>query len=169
MSIYEASSPVFLRGLENLTAVLKKGVEHAEARGIDPAVLFDARLAPDMFPLSRQVQFVTDGARGCIARLAGVAIPEHPYVEASFDQLFERIAATEAFVRSIPRAQVEAGVDRPLIVSVGGVPTPFVGRNYLYTFALPNLYFHSSIAYAILRHNGVPVGKEDYLGAYPAA
>lgn len=166
LSMYQASVPVFIRALGNLSRILSKGADDADTRRIDPAVFITARLAPDMFPLSRQVQIATDTAKGCAARLAGNEIPSYPDVEASFPELEERIQRTLDFLRSVSAAQFEGSEDRTITLRIGGRDTSFSGKDYLLTFALPNFFFHVTTAYDILRHNGVALTKGDYLGSY---
>ena len=164
LSMYQASIPVLVRGLENLAAILCKAATDAEARKIAPEVLLNARLAPDMFPLVRQVQIVSDTAKGCAARLAGIEVPSYADTEASFAELQERIAKTVAFLQGISAAQVDGSEQRPIVLKVHEREIHFSGQGYLLTFALPNFFFHLTTAYAILRHNGVQIGKQDYLG-----
>jgi hypothetical protein len=166
LSMYQASIPVLLRALGNLQTILDKAAAHAEARKIDPAVFINARLAPDMFALARQVQIATDAAKGCAARLAGVEIPSYADTETTFPELKARIAKTMAFLKSVDQAQVEGGAERPVKVKFGGKDISFTGRDYLLDFVLPHFFFHVTAAYAILRHNGVELGKMDYLGSY---
>lgn len=164
LSMYQASIPVLIRGLNNLSTILDKAAAHAEARNIAPEVFINARLAPDMLPLARQVQSVSDGAKGCGARLAGIEIPSFADTETSFPELQERIAKTVAFLNSISPEQIDGSEERPVVLKVRSQEIPFIGRDYLFGFALPNFYFHISTAYGILRHNGVEIGKMDYLG-----
>ncbi|SDS13190.1 DUF1993 domain-containing protein [Pseudomonas oryzae] len=164
LSMYQASIPVLCRGLENLAALLRKAAAHAEARKIAPAVLLDARLALDMFPLVRQVQIVSDTAKGCAARLAGIAVPSFADTESSFAELQERIARTLTFLQGITATQVDGSEERPIVLKAHEREIHFSGQAYLLTFALPNFFFHLTTAYAILRHHGVEVGKQDYLG-----
>ena len=164
LSIYQASVPSFVRALHNLSAVLNKGVAYAEAKKIDPSILVNARLAADMFPLARQVQIATDGVKGCVARLAGIEIPSYPDTETTFPELHARIAKTIAFVESVTAAQLDGSEDRMITLKVGGKEISMKGQVYLFNFVLPNLYFHVTTAYAILRHNGVELGKMDFLG-----
>ena len=164
LSIHQASVPVFARVLGNLSAILDKGLADAEARKIDPAVFLNARLAPDMHPLTRQVQIASDAAKGCAARLAGVEPPSFPDVEASFPELKERIAKTLAFVQGVAADKIDGSEDRKIVLNFPGGQFTFSGQDYLLNFVLPNLFFHASAAYAILRHNGVPIGKRDFLG-----
>lgn len=165
LNFYDASSPLFVRGLRNLSAILAKAETYAQARSIDPAVLIGARLAPDMFPLSRQIQIATDTAKGCAARLAGVEIPAFEDTESTFDELQQRIAKTIAFIETIPPQQLEAAASREIQLKLRGREVTFTAQAYLFTFVIPNFYFHMTTAYGILRHNGVELGKPDYLGA----
>lgn len=164
LSMHEASVPVLLRGLGQLQVMLDKAAAHAEARKIDPAVFINARLAPDMFALARQVQIATDTAKGCAARLAGVEIPSYPDTETTFPALEARIARTKAFLESVDRTKVDGSAERPVTLKLRGKDVEFTGRGYLLAFALPNFFFHLTAAYAILRHNGVELGKADFLG-----
>jgi uncharacterized protein len=165
LSMYHASVPVITRMLGNLTDILKKGEAFAAAKKIDPSVLINARLAPDMFPLARQIQIATDVTKGGIARLAGVDVPSYADTETTFPELYERIAKTVKFINGFTAAQIDGTEDKAITLKVGGRDMEFKGQPYLVNFVLPNLYFHMTIAYAILRHNGVDVGKMDYLGA----
>ncbi len=164
ISMYQITIPVFTRVLNNLSAILNKGAAHAEAKKIDPSVFVNARLAPDMFPLARQIQIATDAVKGCAARLAGVEIPAFADTEASFPELQERIAKTVAFLNGITEAQLEGSESRTVSLKIRGNDVEFKGLPYLTGFALPNLYFHVTTSYDILRHNGVELGKADYLG-----
>jgi hypothetical protein len=164
LSLYDASVPVFIRMLNNLAAILDKGAASAEARAIDPLVLAGARLAPDMFPLTRQVQIACDAAKGGAARLAGVPAPAHPDVEATFAELRARIDATIAFLDTLTPDQLEGAENRAITLKLRGEEVVLPGLAFLLNFALPNFYFHIATAYDILRHNGVPLGKRDFLG-----
>ncbi len=164
LSMYQASIPVFVRNLTNLSAILKKAEAHALAKKIDPEVFINARLAPDMFPLSRQIQIATDGIKGAAARLAGAEIPSYPDTEKTFAELQARIATTLNFIKNFSAKDIDGSEQRQITLKVGGQELAFQGQPYLLNFVLPNLYFHISIAYAILRHNGVELGKKDYLG-----
>ncbi|WP_263143466.1 DUF1993 domain-containing protein [Pseudomonas sp. RIT-PI-AD] len=164
LSMYQASIPVFLRMFDNLSAILAKAQAHATAKKIDLAVLANARLAPDMLPLIRQVQIATDGAKGCAARLAGVEVPSYADNETTFDELQARIARTQDFLRGFQAAQVEGSETRTIHLSFPGRSLTLTGQDYLLNFVLPNFYFHLTTAYAILRHNGVEIGKMDFLG-----
>lgn len=165
LSMYQASVPVIIHALTNLSAILKKGEAFATAKKIEPSVLINARLAPDMFPLSRQVQIATDVTKGGVARLAGAEIPSYADNEASFAELYERIAKTITFIKGFTSAQIDGSETKTISLKVGGNDMSFNGQDYLTKFVLPNLYFHTTAAYAILRHNGVELGKRDYLGA----
>ncbi|MBI1275530.1 DUF1993 family protein [bacterium] len=165
LSMYQASAPVFVRFLENFALILEKAAKHAEARKINPSVFVQARLAPDMFPLARQVQIASDIVKGGIARLAGVEVPSYADTESSFAELQERVAKTIAFIQSIPADKVDGSEDRAISLKLGGREVSFQGQPYLLNFVIPNFYFHLTAAYAILRHNGVDIGKQDFLGA----
>jgi hypothetical protein len=164
LSLHEASVPVMVRMLRQLAHLLHKAVAYAEANHLDPASLIEARLAPDMFPLARQVQSASDAAKACAARLAGLQPPSFPDTETTFPELQERIAKTIAFVETVGAGQIDGGEDRPITLTLRGSPVAFTGRTYLFQFALPNFFFHVTTAYAVLRHKGVPLGKMDYLG-----
>ena len=164
LSMYQASVKVFTRQLNNLTAILDKAAAHAEAKKIDPSVFINARLAPDMLPLAGQIQIATDSAKGCVARLAGIEVPSYADTESTFPELRERIAKTVAFLESVTAAQLEGSDERKITLKVRGKEVDFVGREFLLHFAHANFYFHVTTAYAILRHNGLEIGKQDYLG-----
>ncbi|KSF79422.1 DUF1993 family protein [Pseudomonas paraeruginosa] len=164
LSIYQASIPTFLRTLGNLSAILKKAAAHAEAKNIDPRIFIDARLAPDMFPLARQVQIASDAAKGAGARLAGLEVPSYADTETTFDELQARIARTVEFLEGIREEQLDGAEERNVTLKVRGQEISFNGRDYLFGFALANFFFHVTTAYAILRHNGVELGKMDFLG-----
>lgn len=165
ISMYQASIPVFVKTLTNLEGVLEKALAHAQSRKIDPAVLFAARLFPDMLSLSRQVQIATDFARGTGARLAGVEPPAVEDKEATFEDLVARIEHTNAFLRTLTPAQIDGSETREIVRPIRGEPHRFTGLGYLLSFSLPNFFFHATTAYAILRHNGVEIGKVDFIGA----
>jgi hypothetical protein len=167
ISMYQASIPVLIRGLENLSHLLSKGAAHAEAKKIEPTVLTSARLFPDMFPLSRQVQIATDTAKGAGSRLAGIENPSFPDTETTFPELQQRIEKTIAFLKGIKSEQIDGSESRPVVLqtrSKGDIH--FTGQNYLLQQALPNFFFHVTTAYGILRHNGVEIGKWDYYGSF---
>ena len=164
LSMYQASVPVFVRGLEGLSAILAKAAAHAETKAIEPGVFINARLAPDMFPLSRQVQIASDAAKGCVARLAAVEVPSYPDTETTFLELQERIAKTAAFAKGFTPAQIDGSEERTVTLKMRSGDLTFRGQDYLLKVALPNFFFHVTTTYAILRHNGVELGKMDYLG-----
>jgi len=165
ISMYTASVPLFTRALGALSAVLGKGAAFAEARKIEQAVLLQSRLAPDMFPLARQVQIASDTAKGCVARLAGVEVPSFPDTETSFAELQDRLARTLALVAGFTPAQIDGSEDKEIVLKFRTGEQRFTGLDYLSFFVLPNVYFHCTTAYDILRHNGVELGKRDFLGA----
>ena len=164
ISMYQASVPRFVNILTNLCAILDNAQAHVEARKIDPTALTAYRLFPDMLPMTRQVQIACDSAKGAVARLAGVDIPKHEDTEQTFAALKARIAKTIEFVQSIKPAQLDGTEDKDITLTVGGKDTTFKGMQFLLGRALPNFYFHVTTAYNILRHNGVEIGKRDYLG-----
>lgn len=164
ISMYQASAPRFANTLKNLSAILDKAQAHADARKIDPKVLTAARLYPDMFPMLRQVQSACDTAKGAVARLAGVEIPVHEDTEQTLEELKARIAKTIAFINTIKPAQVDGSEEREVVLKFRSGEVKFKGMQYLLGHALPNFYFHVTTAYDILRHNGVEIGKRDYIG-----
>ncbi len=164
ISMYQASVPVFQRTLSALDKILDKAAAYAEERKIDPAVLVGARLYPDMFPLSRQVQIATDHAKGASARLAGLPVPSFEDAEKSFPELKARIAKTLALIATVKPEQIDGSEGRDITLKAGPRELSFKGQEYLLFFALPNFYFHATTAFGILRHNGVPIGKLDFLG-----
>lgn len=164
ISLFDLSVPPITRALKNLSGIVQKGAAHAESRKIDHAVLITARLFPDMFPLSRQVQIVSDVARGGAARLAGEEVPKFEDNETSFPQLIARIDRTISYIEMFRREQIDGNEERKISFVAGGQSLNFTGLPYLTTFVLPNIYFHSATAYNILRHNGVDLGKMDFLG-----
>lgn len=164
ISMYEASVPVFIRMLNNLAVVLEKGATYTTDKKIEPTVLLNSRLFPDMFPLIRQVQITSDTAKSGAARLAGVEPPKFEDNETSFPELMARIEKTVAFLNTLKAAQIDGAEDKTITVTARGKTVTYVGMPYLLNTVLPNLYFHITTAYAILRHNGVDVGKRDYLG-----
>ncbi|MDZ4739891.1 MAG: DUF1993 domain-containing protein [Alphaproteobacteria bacterium] len=164
-NLYQSSVPVFTQYLTSLSALLTKAASHAEAKKIDPLVLTGARIAPDMFPLQRQVQIATDHAKGACARLAGIEVPSFTDTETTFPELQSRIARTLEFVKSLKPAQFEGSAERDVTLTIAGQKITWKGNIYLNHFALPNFYFHATTTYAILRHNGVEVGKRDFMGS----
>ena len=164
ISMYEASAPRFAAMLRNLAALLDKAQAHAEARKIDPSALLQARLFPDMFPLARQVQIACDTAKGAVARLAGAEIPKHEDTEQTFQELKARILKTLDFIESVKRERFEGSDEREVTIKLRGQDTKLGGLQYLLGTAYPNFYFHVTTAYDLLRHNGVELGKRDFLG-----
>ena len=166
LGLYAASVPMLKTLLTALSNVLDKGAAFAEAKKIEQTVLTSDRLAPDMFPLSRQVQIATDMAKGGIARLAGAEIPAYEDNETSIDELKARIAKTVAFIESFTPAQIDGTEDKEVVLKMRAGDVHFTGQRYLFGWVIPNVVFHCTTAYDILRHNGVDVGKKDFLGAY---
>ncbi len=166
ISMYQASVPGLIRALSNLAKILEKAEAHAVAKKIDPALYVQARLYPDMYPLSRQVQIATDVAKGCASRLAGVEPPAYADDETTFAELQARLANTIALLETFGPGQIDGTEEKTITLKVGGRERTFQGLPYLLEFVLPNVYFHTSIAYAILRHWGVELGKADFLGAH---
>ena len=164
LSMYQASIPVFINGLNNIVAILAKAAPYAESKKIDPSVLLNARIAPDMFALTRQIQIATDGAKGCAARLAGIEIPSYEDNESSLEDLQARIAKTIAFLQSVTAAQIDGSEEKQVTIRLRGKEVSFAGQPYLLNFVLPNFYFHLTTTYNILRHNGLEIGKGDFLG-----
>ena len=165
LSMYQALVPVAVHMFRNLAAILEKGEAHAKAQGFEPSVLIDARLYPDMLPLARQVQIATDIASRGAARLAGREPPSVPDTEKTFQELGQRISRTIEYLKSFPREQIDGSEERTITFKIGGEDMTFKGQSYLLHFVWPNVYFHITTAYNILRHNGVPLGKRDFLGS----
>jgi hypothetical protein len=163
-TIYRASVPVFVHAFRVLSTILDKAAANAEARKIDLSVFVNARLAPDMLPLSAQIQIASDTAKAACARLAGVDIPSWPDDEKTFDDLKARIAKTVAFLEGLDAAKFDGAENRKVIQKVRGNDMEFTGADYLLKRQIPNFFFHITTAYDILRHNGVDIGKRDYLG-----
>jgi hypothetical protein len=166
LSMYQAAVPVFLQGLTSCSALLDKAAAHAREQGIDPTEMLEARLAPDMFPMKRQVQIASDHAKGAVARLAGLEVPSYQDTETSFEELKDRLSRTAAFVRSIEPARIDGAEDKEIHLAIGGQQIGLKGQPYLLHFALPNFFFHLTTAYALLRARGVPVGKRDFIGPF---
>ena len=166
LSLYRISVPVFQRLLANLQACLDKAEADATARKIDAAVFLNARLAPDMFALTRQVQLASDFAKGAGARLAGVENPKFADSETSFAELRERIARTQAFLKGLTPAQIDGGEERAITLSIAQQPTTLAATEFLTHYAFPHFFFHVATAYDILRAQGVPLGKGDFMGAF---
>ena len=165
ISMHDLSVPIFTRLLANLSGQLDKAAAYAAEKKFDSAVLVNARLAPDMFPLSRQVQIACDFAKGCSARLAGVEVPKREDNETTLDQLKARIAWTRDFIGSIPKDKFNGAEDRPIVHEMRTMTIKLPGLAYLEHFSMPNFYFHVMATYAILRHNGVALGKADFVGS----
>jgi uncharacterized protein len=165
ISMYDFSIPMMTRGLTNMSAMLDKAAAHAAARKFDPVVLAQSRLFPDMHPLSRQVQIACDTAKGAAARLAGIEVPKHEDTETTLAELKARIAKTVDFLKSVTPAQLKDAESRAIELKFPNGSWKFTGIAYLTDFVLPNFYFHVSMVYALLRKNGVEVGKGDFLGA----
>lgn len=163
LSMYQASAPVFTQGLKGLLKALAKAEAYVEQRKLDPAALLQARLYPDMFPFLRQVQIATDFAKGGVARLAGVEPPAYDDVETSFAELAARVERALAFLGAFEASQIDGSEDRDITLTRRGETSVVKGQPYLLLQAMPNFYFHLTTAYAILRHNGVELGKKDYL------
>jgi len=164
ISMYAASVPVFRQILGSLATILEKAENHADAKKIEHDALLQARLFPDMFPLVRQVQLATDFAKGAAARLAGVDVPRYEDSERDFAGLQARLEKTLAFLDSVSREAIDDGAEREVTVGSGANQRQLVGLPYLLHYALPHFYFHATTAYDILRHNGLEVGKRDFIG-----
>ncbi|MEN9543657.1 MAG: hypothetical protein RLZZ598_490 [Pseudomonadota bacterium] len=166
ISMHSASVPIYLKMLSNLSVWLDKAEAHATARKFDPAVYLQLRLAPDMLPFVTQIQIACDTAKFGISRVAGIEAPKFDDKEASLAELKQRIAATADFIRQVPAAQIDGRETATVMLPRRNrEPVPFEGESYLKHFALPNFFFHLTMAYAILRHNGVELGKADFLGS----
>ena len=164
ISMYEASVPTIVRALDSLAAILEKAAAHAEARKIDPAVLVASRLYPDMFPLAKQVQIATDIAKGGAARLAQSEPPAYEDNEANLAELVARVRKTVAYLKTLKPEQIDGSEDRTVSWQTRTATKSMQGMPYLLSHVLPNVYFHVATAYNILRHNGVEIGKKDFLG-----
>ena len=162
--MYQASVPVFSRALNNLAALLEKAAAHAEARKIDSAVMINYRLYPDMLPLSKQVQIASDSAKGGAARLAGSEPPKYEDNETSFPELIARLRKTVAYLESIKPEQIDGCEDKTVSWKTQTTTRTMQGMPYLLSHVTPNVYFHVTTAYDILRHCGVEIGKQDFLG-----
>jgi hypothetical protein len=166
ISMYQASVPLFRTLLGALSGVLDKGVAFAEQKKFDPSALVNARLAPDMFTLARQVQVATSHAAACVARLAGVDVPAWPDSGTTFEEMKAQIAKAIAFFDGIKPAQVDGSEGKQIPLKMGGNEMMLTGQRYLIGFEIPNVTFHCTTAYNILRHNGVDIGKRDFLGNF---
>lgn len=164
LTIYDTSILPLKRALTNLSAILKKGEAYADEKKVEHSVLLNARLFVDMYPLTRQVQIATDMSKGAAARLAGVEIPKYEDNESTFAELYARIEKTIDFLDSIKAEQLEGSETREVVITIRKVDLTFTGQDYLLKWVHPNVYFHVTTAYNILRHNGVELGKKDFLG-----
>ena len=165
--MYQSSAPIFIRMLGNLSAILDKAQAHADARKFDSANYLQQRLAPDMLPFVKQVQIACDAAKGCMARLAGTEIPKHADNEASLADLKARIAAVTDYVKSFRPEQIDGTEGKEIVLKLGPKQDfilHFSGLSFLQSFAMGNFYFHTTMTYALLRHQGVDLGKQDFLG-----
>jgi hypothetical protein len=165
ISMYQVAIPSLVRSLNNLVAILEKGAAHAETKKIDPSVLITSRLYPDMFPLSLQVQIASDIARRGVARLAGVEAPALEDKETTFAELSDRLRKVIAFIESFTPEQIDGSEEKVITLPIGKETMTFAGQAYLLFFVLPNVYFHVTTTYDILRHCGVELGKRDFLGS----
>ena len=164
ISMYQASAPRFVNILNNLSAILDTAQAHADAKKIDVMALTSFRLFPDMLPMTKQIQIACDSAKGAMARLAGVEIPKHEDNEQTIADLKARIAKTVAFIQAIKPTQVDGSDDRDIALKRGGKDVTYKGMQYLLGYAYPNFYFHVVTTYNMLRHNGIEIGKNDFLG-----
>ena len=164
ISMYQASVPRFVNILGNLNGILDKAQAHVEAKKLDETVLTGLCMYPDMFPMCRQVQIACDTAEGVVARLAGVEIPKHADSETTLAELKARVSATIAYVQAMTPAEIDGTEDKAIVTKRGDKETHYTGMQFLLGHAVPNFYFHVSTTYNILRHNGVEIGKRDYLG-----
>jgi uncharacterized protein len=163
ISLYEASIPHFVRMLGNLSAMLDKAKAYVEIKAIDEAVLINARLAPDMYPLSQQIRIAADMARACAAHLAGEEIPHYEHDEVTFSDYQARIAKSIAFVQGLDSGQIANSYDQPITIKLNDKEVVYTAQVYLLDVIIPHFYFHVTTAYAILRHHGVGLGKKDYI------
>ncbi len=164
LSMYQASVPRFINALNNLSAILVKAQSHADAKKLDETALTGFRLYPDMLPMARQVMIATDTAKGLAARLAGVSIPVYEDTEKTLGELEARLAKTVAYLQTFKPEQIDGTEDKEIVIKRGDKETRYTGIQYLLGHAVPNFYFHVTTAYNILRHNGVEIGKRDFLG-----
>ena len=164
ISMYSASVPRLINGLTNLSHILGKALAHAETKMIDPIVFANMRIYPDMLPLSRQVQIACDVSKGLVARLAGLEIPAHEDSEKDLKDLQARIAKTIAFIETVKPEQIDGTEDKDIVVKRGDKETHYKGMQFLLGHCLPNLHFHTTTTYSMLRASGVEIGKSDYLG-----
>jgi uncharacterized protein len=165
ISMYAMSHDVFKKALTQLLHVMEKSVANAKARGFDTSVLVGARLAPDMLPFAKQIQLTSDFAKNSMARLAGVDPPKFEDIETTMDELFARVRRTLDYIGSLPAAAFDGSEDRDIKIPLRDRTVEFKGLEFLQKWALPNFFFHHVTAYNLLRHNGVDIGKKDFLGA----
>ncbi|WP_415184594.1 DUF1993 domain-containing protein [Phaeovulum sp.] len=164
ITMYQASVPRMVNILHNLSRIIDKAQAHCDAQGIAIPVLMDARLFPDMYPFSKQVQIACDKSSSAVARLAGMEVPRYPDGETTFTELKQRISKTIAFLESVPPEKIDGTEDKDIVLPVTRQETRYKGLQLLLGHSLPNVYFHATTAYNILRHNGVAIGKRDFLG-----
>jgi uncharacterized protein len=164
-SLYDFTVPALTRSLKNLSSQLDKAKAYAEQRKFDFKALADTRLIGDMLPLTAQIQIASDNAKGAVARLAGIDPPKHEDNEKTFEELKARIAKTLDFIASVPREQFVGAETRQIVLKFPSMTLTFTGHDYVTKFVLPNFYFHATMAYALLRKNGVELGKADFMGA----
>ena len=169
LSIYDVSVPVLTRGLNILSTYLDKTEAHTKEKGIDPSVIIHARLFPDMLPLSGQIQRASDTSKAAMGRLTGVEMPSFPDTEQTFGELKERLAKTVTFLQSVDRKAFEGSEERKVEMKFGSGAVVLSGATFALSFMIPNFFFHVTTAHDILRHNGVPIGKRDYLGPFDKA
>jgi hypothetical protein len=163
-TIYDASIPTMIRMLQSISKIMDKAVAQAKSEDKDIAPLLDARLAPDMHPFPRQIQIMSDAAKGAAARLAGIEAPSMPDTETTFPELQARIAKTVDFLKNVKPEQLSGAEDREIVLKFPSGEMKFSGRDFLTQFALPNFFFHATTAYGLLRHKGINIGKMDFLG-----
>ena len=164
LSMYQASIPTFVHALNNVIAILEKGAAYAEEKKIEPGVLLNSRLFPNMLPLTRQIHIATDGVKGCAARLAGQTPPVFEDNETTFAELIARLRKTIDYLGSFKPEQIDGSEEKEIVMKIGAHEMKFLGQPYLFNFVIPNFFFHVTTTYNILRHNGVEIGKLDYLG-----
>lgn len=164
VSLYDVSIPIFTLSLNNLSTILDKAVSHSQQKKVEPKVLPETRLIADMLPLSAQIQIACDTAKGAAARLAGVEIPKHEDTEATLAELKARVAKTLDFIKTLRPEQLQGAETREIVLQFPQTTLKFNGVSYLTNFVLPNFFFHVTMAYALLRKNGVELGKRDFLG-----
>ena len=164
LTMYDLTIPPLKRTLTNLSQLLKKGEAYAKAKDVDPSILVESRLYIDMYPLKRQIQIATDMSKGAAARLAGIEIPVYEDNETTFEDLLARIEKTIAFLDGVTPQQLEGSESKQVTITIRKVDIQFIGLDYLQKWVLPNVYFHVTTAYNILRHQGVELGKSDFLG-----